>query len=70
MKKRNVLLTAANKDFVRLRDVELPGDRVLMPPFYVMFRGKLYENKGTGLGGETPTNFYREVEREFFVLEG
>lgn len=47
--------------------VELPG-HILNPPKFVQFRGKLYEYRGSGMGGDITTNFYHEVV-DFMMLE-
>lgn len=63
---RKILFTDSEENVIRVF-VELPG-AILNPPKFVQFRGKLYQYKGSGMGGEITTNFYHEVT-EFMIVE-
>jgi len=59
MEKRKILFTAADGSVARFL-VEIPG-KVLNPPKFLLFRDKLYQYKGSGMGSAVPANFYHEV---------
>lgn len=67
MTTRKVAFIAADKAVIR-ETLDLPG-HILKPPSLLLFRGKLYNHSGSGLGGDMPTNFYREVTDSFMIIE-
>lgn len=67
MEARKVSFTDTDKTSV-LTVLRLPGN-LLNPPKYLQRRGKLYEYRGSGLGGDVPVNFYREVASSFLCLD-
>jgi len=64
---RNVYFRHSNNKLVKIK-LDLPG-KVLHPPMLLLFRGELYRNTGTGLGGDMPTNFYYHVKDSFMIVE-
>lgn len=65
-KSRAILFTDANSQSRRV-SAKLPGN-ILNPPKFLQFEEKLYKYSGSGMGGLTPVNFYREVV-DFTILE-
>jgi hypothetical protein len=66
MEERTVLFSDTNKQTVARKQLKLPGN-TLKPPKYLQFDGRLYQYKGSGLGGDVPTNFYHEMS-DFMVV--
>ena len=64
---RKVVFTAIDGT-VNRTNLFFHGD-ILKPPKLLQFRGKLYHYTGSALGNGMDTNFYREVEDSFMIVD-
>jgi len=62
---RKVVFTAIDGSVIRI-ELFFCGN-ILNPPNLLLFKGKLYHYSGSGLG--IGTNFYREVEDSFMIVD-